>query len=156
ASGSARARARLAARGREPGEGIFLQFRKSAIDDWLARPEVQERGRQLLHGFNGWEASHPHSARKFPYLQYYLLHSISHLLVTAVSLECGYPASSVRERVYVLDSGYGILLYTGTPDAEGTLGGLVESGRQIGRHLQAALELGRLCSNDPVCAQHDP
>src|SRR5262249_28365919 len=117
------------------GEGIFLQFRKSAIDEWVAKPEVQERGGQLLNGFRGWEASHPQSARKFPHVQYYLLHSVSHLLLTAVSLECGYPASSVRERVYVLDSGYGILLYTGTADAEGTLGGLVETGRQIDRHL---------------------
>ena len=30
------------------------------------------------------------------------------------------------------------------------------AGRRIGRHVEAALELGRLCSNDPVCAQHDP
>jgi hypothetical protein len=96
------------------------------------------------------------SRREFPGLPYFLLHSLSHLLLTAVSLECGYPASSIRERVYALDAGYGILLYTGTPDAEGTLGGLVETGRQIDRHLHAALELGRLCSNDPVCAQHDP
>src|SRR5581483_8809091 len=85
-----------------------------------------------------------------------LLHTVSHLLLTAVSLECGYPASSVRERVYAGESGYGVLLYTGSPDAEGTLGGLVEAGRHINRHLKAALELGRLCSNDPVCAQHDP
>src|SRR4051795_3354620 len=76
--------------------------------------------------------------------------------ITAVSLECGYPASSIRERVYASPAGYGILLYTGTPDAEGTLGGLVETGRQIGRHLKAALDLGGLCSNDPVCAQHAP
>ena len=89
-------------------------------------------------------------------MPYYLLHSLSHLLLTAVSLECGYPASSIRERVYALDGGYGIMLYTGTPDAEGTLGGLVETGRHIATHVQAALELGRLCSNDPVCAQHDP
>ena len=80
----------------------------------------------------------------------------SHLLLTAVSLECGYPASSIRERVYAFDGGYGIMLYTGTPDAEGTLGDLVEAGTRIAAHLRAALELGRLCSNDPVCAQHDP
>ena len=49
-----------------------------------------------------------------------------------------------------------VLLYTGTPDAEGTLGGLVQVGRRIARHLDTALELGRLCSNDPVCAQHKP
>jgi hypothetical protein len=115
-----------------------------------------ERGQRLRAGFESWLREHPHSRREFPGLPYYLLHSLSHLLLTAVSLECGYPTSSIRERVYALEAGYGILLYTGTPDAEGTLGGLIETGRQIHRHLQAALELGHLCSNDPVCAQHDP
>ena len=85
-----------------------------------------------------------------------MLHSLSHLLITAVSLECGYPASSIRERIYASATGCGVLLYTGSSDAEGTLGGLVEIGRGIRKHLRAALELGRLCSNDPVCAQHDP
>ncbi len=36
------------------------------------------------------------------------------------------------------------------------LGGLVEAGRRIGEHLLAALDEARLCSNDPVCAEHDP
>jgi hypothetical protein len=138
------------------GEGVFVQFRKGAVDDWLARPEVKDRGRRLETGFEGWQKAHPRSRRLFPGLPYYLLHTVSHLLLTSVALECGYPASSIRERVYALDTGYGILIYTGTPDAEGTLGGLVEAGRQIDRHLRAALELCRLCSNDPVCAQHDP
>jgi hypothetical protein len=48
------------------------------------------------------------------------------------------------------------LLHTGSSDAEGTLGGLIEVGRRIHEHIQAALELGELCSNDPVCAQHEP
>ena len=82
--------------------------------------------------------------------------SLSHLLLSAISLECGYAAASIRERIYVRDDAYGILLYTGTPDAEGTLGGIIEVGRRIKRHLASALELGRLCSNDPVCAQHSP
>ncbi len=138
------------------GEGMFIQFHKAVVDEWLARQAVDDRGRLLLAGFQSWQQEHPKSHREFPGLPYFLLHSLSHLLLTAISLECGYPASSIRERVYALESGYGILLYTGTPDAEGTLGGLVETGRQIDRHLRAALELGRLCSNDPVCAQHDP
>src|SRR5437763_14731552 len=138
------------------GEGVFIQFRKAAVQEWLARPEVVERGRRLRAGFESWQQQHPHGRREFPGLPSVLLHSLSHLLLTAVSLECGYPASSIRERVYALDAGYGILLYTGTPDAEGTLGGLVETGRQIDRYLRTALELGRLCSNDPVCGQHDP
>ena len=32
--------------------------------------------------------------------------------------------------------------------------GLVHVGRRIEEHLRNAIELGRLCSNDPVCAQH--
>jgi Domain of unknown function (DUF1998) len=138
------------------GEGIFIQFRRDAIESWLKRPEVIERDARLRLGFEEWLREHPHSHREYPGVAYYLMHSISHLLLTAVSLECGYPASSIRERVYDVDGGYGILLYTGSPDAEGTLGGLVETGRYIARHLQSALELARLCSNDPVCAQHDP
>ena len=28
------------------------------------------------------------------------LHSLAHLLITQIALECGYPAASLRERVY--------------------------------------------------------
>lgn len=138
------------------GEGLFVAFKKQAIDAWLRNAAVQARAKQLAGGFDCWTKEHPGSHRQFPGLPYILLHSLSHLLITAVSLECGYPASSIRERVYAVDTGYGILLYTGSPDAEGTLGGLVEAGRAIDRHFKAALELGELCSNDPVCAQHPP
>jgi hypothetical protein len=86
-----------------------------------------------------------------------LLHSLAHLLITAVALECGYPASSLRERIYALPAiGYGLLIYTGSSDSEGTLGGLVEVGRRIADVTRAALDLGQLCSNDPVCSQHVP
>ena len=32
----------------------------------------------------------------------------------------------------------------------------MQSGRRIHETVRSALELGRLCLNDPVCAQHDP
>src|SRR5262249_22797323 len=110
----------------------------------------------LLRGFECWKADRPGSTREFFGLPYIALHSLSHLLLTAVALECGYPASSIRERVYAGAAGYGILLYTASPDAEGTLGGLVEAGRRIATHLRAALQMAELCSNDPVCAHHRP
>ena len=139
------------------GEGVFLQFRKSVIDEWLRRDPVLQRILQLKRGFEAWKAEHSASKREFPHPAYILLHSFSHLLITAVALECGYPASSIRERVYALPQiGYGVLLYTGSSDAEGTLGGLIEVGRRIAGSIRGALELGRLCSNDPVCAQHAP
>ncbi len=138
------------------GEGVFLSFSSEAIRAWLKRPEVVARGAQLNAGFEEWKKRRNLPNVAFFGLPYIMLQSLSHLLITALSLDCGYSASSIRERIYAGESGYGILLYTGTPGSEGSLGGLVEMGRTIGRHLERALELGRLCSNDPVCAQHNP
>jgi hypothetical protein len=143
------------------GEGVFIQFRKESVDEWVARKDVIDRGMRLLAGYDAWKEEHSGSRKKFVeaggLLPYVLFHSFSHLLLTSVSLECGYPASSIRERIYSIpEVGYGVLLYTGTSDAEGTLGGLIQVGRQIHNHIRNALEMGELCSNDPVCAQHEP
>src|SRR5690606_10851028 len=125
------------------GEGIFLAFRKEALDEWRQRPAVRQRE----HAFR----SAPGAEKSLPLnfdIRYVFLHTLAHLLITAVALDCGYNASSLRERIYVTPSGCGILIYTGTTDAEGTLGGLVAAGRRIERYLGMALELARLCSND--------
>ena len=52
----------------------------------------------------------------------------------------------------------GILLYTAAPDTEGTLGGLVALGAPgvLGRMFDDTLERARLCSTDPMCADHTP
>jgi hypothetical protein len=140
------------------GEGVFIAFKKQAIDQWLKQKAVRERGEELHRGFPKWCNTRgiPQDKANFPGLPYIMLHSLSHLLITAVSLECGYVASAIGERIYAGDSGYGILLYTGTSGNDGTLGGLVQIGKRIELLLISALELGRLCSNDPVCAQHGP
>lgn len=138
------------------GEGVFFSLDTERVHAWLEQRAVRARDAQLQRGFDRWRREHglEHAAR-MP-MAYVLLHSLSHLLITAVALECGYPASSIRERVYCLQDHYGVLLYTASPDAEGTLGGLVDTGRHLERFLQSALEWGRLCSNDPVCANHQP
>ena len=138
------------------GEGVFVSFRSGEVESWLARPGVRDRGRRLQEGWRTWAAERHRPEDGFPGLAYVMLHSLSHLLMTSIALDCGYPASSLRERVYAGEDGYGILIYTGSSDAEGTLGGLVEAGRRFGAHLHRAAEDGRLCSNDPVCAEHAP
>ena len=32
----------------------------------------------------------------------------------------------------------------------------METGQRLGSHLRRAIDNGRLCSNDPVCAEHGP
>ncbi len=141
------------------GEGVFISFNKEQVERWQQRQNVIDRTKALNRGFSKWAENRgiPQDKANFPGEAYIMLHSLSHLLITAVSLECGYASSAIRERIYAFpEIGYGILLHTGTSGSEGTLGGLVEVGRRIEYHLGKALEQGRLCSNDPVCAQHKP
>lgn len=140
------------------GEGIFLSFSSDAIQKWLEKDAVKKREEKLSAGFDQWcKNKKIKNKPDFPGLPYVMLHSLSHLLITTVSLECGYAATAIRERIYANPKyGYGILLYTGTSGSEGTLGGLVEVGRNIESLIVKALSSGQLCSNDPVCSQHDP
>ena len=141
------------------GEGFFFSLNEGALRHWEQRGEVVDRDGEFKAGFRVWQAQREDRKKSrddFAKARYVLLHSLSHLLITAVSLDCGYAASSIRERIYAGSGGSGILLYTASPGSEGSLGGLVEVGRKLGRYLEQALELGRLCSNDPVCAAHVP
>ena len=136
------------------GEGVFAHLRPTAVDAWLRRPAVIDRIDGLRQQHNEWRRSRRKPPGGFPGGPYVLLHTLAHLLIQSVAMRCGYPASSIRERIYVESGHYGILLYTGSPDAEGTLGGLVQQARHFEDHLAHALETGSLCSNDPICAQH--
>ncbi len=140
------------------GEGVFVEMAAGAVQEWAARPAVQHRVELLGAGQNCWNEQGRKRRRAFPGGRYVMLHTLAHLLIESVALRCGYPAASIRERIYVDEVGkrFGVLLYTAGADAEGTLGGLVEQARGILDHLDAALETARLCSNDPVCAQHEP
>ena len=109
------------------GEGIVLQLRGGAVMDWLGREPVHKRLSQLVDGHVAW-ARQRNSERHFPGGPYVLLHTLSHLLIQSLSMRCGYPAASIRERIYADYDGkrFALLLYTASPDAEGTLGGLVQ------------------------------
>lgn len=151
------------------GEGIFLELCPDALDAWKKRKAVQQRAAELEAGFIRWfdervRRSSDRKKERPPFLgaTFYLLHALSHLLITSIAIECGYSASAIRERLYCGPFGddpmrmQGILLYTGTVGSEGTLGGLVEQGARIHEHLHRALRNASLCSNDPLCAGHSP
>jgi len=140
------------------GEGVLVVLDGGAVDDWIRLPGVAARVDDLAAGWRVWAERRRLEGRSFPGGPYVLLHTLAHLLMAQVAMRCGYPASSLRERIYCdyEDGRYGVLLYTASTDAEGTLGGLVSQARHIASHLAHALASGALCSNDPVCAQHSP
>ncbi len=140
------------------GEGFFIQLDEGRVQEWEKRPAVIKRIEELHAGYLAWRKDRP-QAPDFYGGRYYLLHTLSHLLIQAVSLDCGYSAAAIRERIYcasALDElpMAGILLSTGATGSEGTLGGLVEQGRRLRQHLGHAYDMGTLCSSDPVCAAH--
>jgi len=97
----------------------------------------------------------------FPLARTLLLHTLSHLLIRQVSLECGYSSASIRERLYLGRPGArtaGLLLSTAASDSEGTLGGLVALGEtgHLTRLLDDAMRDAERCSSDPLCAEHVP
>lgn len=148
------------------GEGIFVLFREDAVARWTELPGAGKRARRFVDAHTAFRRARgvENPEKGFPGLRYMLLHTIAHALVRELALECGYSAASLQERIYGLspaaDGGpmAGILIYTAAADSEGTLGGLVSLGesKALGRHLGRALERLRLCTSDPLCAEHDP
>ncbi len=142
------------------GEGLFIHFDESVIARWL-RERAAPRHQQLAAGYGHWAKRFGAKAPKYPTTPYVLLHSLSHALMSEIALDCGYPASSLKERVYALGAQdgcdcCGILIYTASPGAQGTLGGLVATAPRFASIVKSALERLLICSNDPVCADHEP
>lgn len=147
------------------GEGIFVHFDEGAIRRWLGNEATKARDDKLIGGYHHWTKRFPDKPPKYPGTAYVLLHSLSHALMAEIALDCGYPASSLKERVYALagvagldgsDDRYGILIYTATAGAQGTLGGLVGAAPRFAHILRSALDRSAICSNDPICADHEP
>lgn len=144
------------------GEGIFLELKEEALTAWEAEPAVQRRAAAIEQKYKEWAAERGVDADDFPGARYVLLHSLAHVLMRQLSLDCGYSESSVRERIYSSTDPdrkmAGILLYTASADSEGSLGGLVDLGtkERFPNLIHNALENAKRCSSDPLCADHQP
>jgi hypothetical protein len=80
-------------------------------------------------------------------------------LIKQLSLNSGYDSAAIRERIYDDDSRgqAGILLFTGSNDADGTLGGLQAIGRSknLFETLIESLKSSQWCVSDPLCSHGD-
>lgn len=143
------------------GEGIFIRFDEQAIQKWLKLEAVKKINSKLFNGHRGWRASRKlDPGEGYPGIRYAMLHTMAHLLIRELALECGYNAASIRERIYADEEAVqaGILIYTAAADSDGTLGGLVDLGKpdNLGRLVVQALHRAKICSSDPLCSEHDP
>lgn len=128
------------------GEGLFIQLSPDRLQEWERKDVVARRIRALR------QEEIPENVEGKT-ARFLLLHSLAHSLIRSVSLECGYSVASLRERIYSGPQMGGILLYTATPDSDGTLGGLVQQGEEerFRRVIQRAVDEAGWCSSDPLC-----
>jgi hypothetical protein len=145
------------------GEGIFIRFNEKALQNWEAQDAVKQIDAALMDGHRGWRNRRRLDPEHgYPGIRYVFLHTLAHLLIRELALECGYNAASIKERIYAEGEGEtrqaGILIYTAAADSDGTLGGLVELGKaeNLSRLLMQALNRAKICSSDPLCSEHKP
>lgn len=146
------------------GEGIFLRFRTERVDAWVHDNPAVGEAAAILDQRSARIAVDRGYIRDYSITPRLLLvHSFAHALIREISLDCGYSSSALRERLYVSEavSGSpamnGVLIYTGSPDSEGSLGGLVRLSEEalLARIVTQALRNARWCGSDPVCLETD-
>lgn len=146
------------------GEGIFLEFNEKRLEKWEAQKEVKLRHEGIVSAGKGSNRlPRERECIDFNLPRTTLTHTLAHLLMKEISLSCGYSQASLRERVYscITDGGRpvgGVVIYTVSPDSEGSLGGLIAQAKNIKaleEHFETLLGSIEICSQDPLCLSHD-
>jgi hypothetical protein len=141
------------------GEGIFISLNLDMLAQWEKQPAVIARAAEIRNYGNS-RVVNPDGATPDVGAalgsRYLLLHSLAHMLMRQLSLQCGYSAASLRELIYVGDNNHnmaGLMIYTATSDSDGTLGGLQREGvaKRFGPIFRAAVRAHEWCASDPLC-----
>ena len=143
------------------GEGIFFEFNLEPVQAWaLRRKKIGLAKRMQAVIDQKIASSQPNLSRRENVDEAFLLvHSFAHALIYQLAFECGYDASSLKERLFVgTNEGKqmcGVLIYTASGDSEGSLGGLVERAKpgHLEHSIIGAISHNVLCSNDPICME---
>lgn len=149
------------------GEGLYLELDETQVLRWEGQQIVKDRVEGLWRTMQRVRKENglpPAQADELPTSRFVLVHTLAHLMIKQLSLECGYSMASLRERLYVFggegkeeakDASAGFMIYTATADADGTLGGLVRQSdpERLEELLRSALESARWCSSDPLCIE---
>ncbi len=140
------------------GEGIFIEFNEETLAAWLQSPAIKDLSRKYSESYRAFCTSKGWTITVVRNAVYVLMHTFAHLLIKQMSMSSGYSSSAIRERIYFGDKMSGILLYTGSSDKEGSLGGLVELGHigQITNLMRDAFQEALICTNDPECMSNLP
>lgn len=140
------------------GEGVFFTLKESLLRQWESQETVQSRAKELARRYKASDYSFEPEVDVSP--RFLLLHTLAHMLIKELESQAGYPAASLKERIYcstILEQPMaGILIYVAVPDVVGSLGGLSEQAKphRLLNLLSRVFDHAEWCSLDPVCAEH--
>ena len=140
------------------GEGIFVEFSKETVSAWKNKQEVKALSDKYGRYYNEYCKEKGWAMHKTRDAEYVLLHTFAHLLIKEMAMKSGYSSSAIKERIYSSENMCGLLIYTGSADKEGSLGGLVELG-EMDKFLflvKEALQNALTCTTDPECFMNTP
>lgn len=144
------------------GEGIFISFNESVIEQWQQDRQIQKRAEIFVERLSGSVHAYALSQKDMVVTARFLfLHAFSHLFIKELESLAGYPAASLKEKIYSSSDPdnpmAGVLIYTAIADVDGTLGGLVELSepKSMIQVLTRVFERVEWCSLDPVCGSHE-
>ncbi|GAA4996913.1 hypothetical protein GCM10023335_07140 [Streptomyces siamensis] len=141
------------------GEGVFLCLDEERLGAWEKTTAVAARTERIRAAHQRVlerRADDPSRVVPSPATpRMVLLHTLAHVLIDEWSLEAGYPAAALRERLYAAVDMAGVLVYTATSDSAGSLGGLVAQGEPelLDRTVRSAVHRAEWCSSDPLCME---
>ena len=138
------------------GEGVFFTLDETWLRRWERNTVLKKRAAAFVERY-----LHRDSRIEVDVSPRFLLcHTLAHVLIRRIEAEAGYPAASLKERIYCKSGKEpmaGVLIYVAVEDEEGSLGGLMELARpeRFLRLLTGALEAADWCSLDPVCSEQE-
>ena len=139
------------------GEGLFFSINEKLLSKWESIPAVRKRADEILKRYETSEVTLHEEPTITP--RFLLLHTLAHLLIRELESTAGYPAASLKERIYcsVDRKMSGILVYTTVADIVGSLGGIVESAepKEFLTLMDNVFKHAQWCSLDPVCTEHE-
>lgn len=144
------------------GEGIFIKWNDERMKSFVADLMKNEKAKsEILTLYQRVNQNEMISKDKFTntihLAKFLLIHSFSHLIIKELEFLCGYPSSSVSERIYCdSDAMNGLLIYT-IAGSEGSFGGLIKQAdsENFSKILSSALLRAKDCSSDPICYESD-
>lgn len=140
------------------GEGVFLWFSPERLSAWEVAESVRRRAGLIDRRYRELAERFDRPPARVITPRLLMAHTMAHALIDQLALDAGYPAASLRERLYIFGDSVGILIYTASTDSAGSLGGLVTQARS--RNLEAtfieAIARAMWCSADPLCLESTP